>query len=80
MLWNSIVKNSKKSIKIVAITTWSKDIILCLIAIKTITPTNKILRINYGFKDLKVDIQTNNVSISISLGFQNSVKTVCLLV
>jgi hypothetical protein len=63
-----------------AITTWSKDIILCLIAIKTITPTNKILRINYGFKDLKVDIQTNNVSISISLGFQNSVKTVCLLV
>jgi hypothetical protein len=45
----------------------------CLIAIKTITATTKILSINYGF-------QTNNVSISISLGFQNSVETVCRLV
>ena len=72
MLWNSIVNNSKKSVKI----KWQsqpKDIILCLIAIKTITATKKILSINYGF-------QTNNVSISISLGFQNSVKTVCGLV
>jgi hypothetical protein len=49
----------------VAITTRSKDIIL--IAIKT--ATKNLLSINYGF-------QTNNVSISISLGFQNSVKTV----
>jgi hypothetical protein len=27
----------------------------------------------------RLDIQTNNISISISLGFQNSVKTVCRL-
>jgi hypothetical protein len=50
-----------------------KRYLLCLIAIKTITATKKILSINYGF-------QTYNVSISISLGFQNSVKTVCRLV
>jgi len=38
----------------VAIRTGSKDIILYLFAIKTITGTDtqKILSINYGFKDL----------------------------
>jgi hypothetical protein len=57
-----------------------KDIILCLIAIKTITAAKKILSINYGFKEL-ISKQILNVSdsISISLGFQNSVKTVCQL-
>ena len=59
-----MLKTPKKSIKI----KWQsqhdqKILFYVLIAIKTITATHKILSINYGF-------QTNNVSISISLGFQ----------
>jgi hypothetical protein len=47
MLWNSIVKHSQKNLLKLSvnkwITTWSKDIILCLIAIKTITGTTNIM-------------------------------------
>ena len=43
------------------------DIIICLIAIKTISATKNI---NYKLWLQRLDIQTNNISISISLGFQ----------
>ena len=43
-------------------------IILCLIAIKTITAAKYI---KYKLWLQRLEIQTNNISISISLGFQN---------
>ena len=43
------------------------DIIICLIAIKTITATKNI---KYKLRLQRLDFQTNNISISISLGFQ----------
>jgi hypothetical protein len=43
-------------------------IILCLIAIKTITGTNDIM---YSLWLQRLDIQANNISISITLGFPN---------
>jgi hypothetical protein len=43
------------------------DIIICLIAIKTITATKNI---KYKLWLQRLDIQTNNISISISLGFK----------
>jgi hypothetical protein len=43
------------------------DIIVCLIAIKTITATTNI---KYKLWLQRLDIQTNNISISVSLGFQ----------
>jgi hypothetical protein len=48
MLWNSIVKNWKKStcIKIKWQSQHDQKILFCLIAIKTITATKKILSIN----------------------------------
>ena len=50
-----------------AITTESIDIILSLISIKTITGTKK-------YKVLIMASKTNNISISISVGFQNFSK------
>ena len=47
------------------------DIIMCLIAIKTITAKKNI---KYKLWLQKLDIQTNNISISISLGFQKFSK------
>jgi hypothetical protein len=43
-------------------------IILCLLAIKTITGTKNVM---YQLWLQRLDIQTNNISISITLGFQN---------
>ena len=61
-----------------SITTWSQDIILCLIAIKTITGTKKILCINYSFKDL---ISKQIISqFQLLWDFIISLKTVCQLV
>jgi hypothetical protein len=72
------VSESKNFLGIeVAFTTWSKDIILCLIAIKTITATKKVLNIIYGFKDNNKQISSQ---FQFLLGFKISVKTVCLLV
>ena len=51
-----------------AFTTWSKDIILCLIAIKTITATKKVLNIIYGFKD-------NNKQILGTYIVRNEIET-----
>jgi hypothetical protein len=51
-----------------------KDIILCLIAIKTITAFKKVINIIYGFKDNKQIIS----QLQFLLGFKISVKTVCL--
>ena len=56
-----------------AITTWWKDIVLCLIAIKIITATKKVLNIIYGFKDL---ISKQIISqFQFVLGFKISVKS-----
>ena len=46
----------------------AKDIILCLIAIKTITATKNNIK---KYLWLQRQQQTNNISISISFGFQN---------
>ena len=53
------------------------DIIICLIAIKSITATNKGLNIIYGFKDNNKQIISQ---LQFLLGFKISLKTVCLLV
>jgi hypothetical protein len=51
----------------------AKDIILCLIAIKTITVSKKVLNIIYGFKDNNKQIISQ---FQFLLGFKISVKTV----
>jgi hypothetical protein len=55
----------------------AKDIILCLIAIKTITATKKVLKNIHGFKENNKQIISQ---YQFLLGFKISVKTVCLLV